>query len=1158
MHDFQTDLSQGRRMQLLHLFRILDGHQRSGLEELFEFDSDSNQHVMARNGFCNGSSFLWGVNQVEGRGDEYNQYISQICQYSREKLGDMISKHNEYIAFGEYCRREKQDGSISEEDLLDIEKTHPFFDRRKVSIYAHSDSDDNSDYIGALYQGHKEYLMLLKHYSQVMAYYRPHIVVSEYSQTDNVKLYNDIEGPTQGDSSSADLAGETFKPLETIMSFSAIMSKDQFHKAFQAVCSNEHTYLIQLSTDCHATMAFISNNGITYYNDNTPEGAQNYTSVDDFIQEFIESHEYESEEHIPVSMRVISSNPALKTSIPSAPEILDLCEISADQTYDSIIHSKSISQMQLASVANDAASTQWFIQHADNIPYNNHYSIKDEYVLLGKEVPTQVVLEFLKKLSFEHTNMSEHDVQQARKEVVDEILIGACKAEHLGTLKALPVELEAFLKGPLGGYNFSRVCKDASKQTVEFLVEQGAKIQPDEFTNTSAVITAIQAGNMEVAQILIEKGANFGFTDPNVSNLLNATNNIKTIKFILNTVQYIHNGRVLPPEKQPQARAWFFDQVFTAAAHNQNLSVINEFPEEFERHLQTDAGTNSFAIACQGGNNKVVDRYLELGVNLNPTNTSANKFKVPVMEAAFQGHASLVKRLIENGANIDYRFGPDKNLSDIALERNDADTAIALWEAGIPMRFHQLRECQKILGPLLDDSDKLIAICKKNVASGNNLGFCRGLLDAVENLGLSLNDIFDGSDIFELLDMGILYEPARLIIDCAGDNIDAVLDAISDSEISIQDALDVYSMSDSLLKHETPFILAAKLNAPKAIYFLAENNVVIDNSIGINLLQNAIQNDNQELFEALLKSGVNPNGTAQMNIHETPFYSALSANNANITAMLLNNGVTVSREMLAEFKYKLPLLTPDIFEALAKTENLDAQAALYMLTNKNFQESQAHLIARMKDYEGLNPKNIKRLEQYYAEGLLNNIDNEKLEICILEWLRGSEKDIHSLISHASFKEFVDSPEMFDDCVQLGHFLADDQLENGLDFYCRFSPPLTWLEEINRSVPELFSDHDKFQELVSQLYLELSQKYIDEISITDILAKPVFEAQNKSSKSGGKQRASVLHQYESQKDNLDREKPKQSSAAEITSGKENKEPTEEDPCSEQRTHTKKNN
>lgn len=241
--------------------------------------------------------------------------------------------------------------------------------------------------------------------------------------------------------------------------------------------------------------------------------------------------------------------------------------------------------------------------------------------------------------------------------------------------------------------------KRGNKGAVELLLQRGANASTKLITKhlhrtpsyygleiISALHYAIILGYEDIVKLLIEKGADITEKDSEERSALHIAAGAEKAENIIELL--LDNGLDVNGKCKDGKSALYF------AALRGNVKVV-------EMLLSRGAkfGVSELLGAAEGGQAKLVKLFLDLGVDVDFTESGTNF--TGVFKATAFGNAETVKVLLDYGADvkITYSYGERRGLSlmSVACEKGKKDTVKLLFERGLRMNHSHLVEAIKQL-----------------------------------------------------------------------------------------------------------------------------------------------------------------------------------------------------------------------------------------------------------------------------------------------------------------------------------------------------------------------------------------------------------------------------------------------------------------------------
>jgi len=218
--------------------------------------------------------------------------------------------------------------------------------------------------------------------------------------------------------------------------------------------------------------------------------------------------------------------------------------------------------------------------------------------------------------------------------------------------------------------------KERDTQTIRDLIDQGNPLNVYNRAGDSALAIAIREGQLEVAEMLLNKKLDEGKLDVNTLGVMGvrplmlavSSGNADIVQALIDKGAPIdekdNSGNralmVLPATDQPAVIQTLLDNGADVNAGN---------------HL----GLNSLMVAAYMGHEQIAALLLENGASVNATTSSG---QTALMRAAHQGKTGMIQLLLNAGADINLRDEEDESALVYALRKKQNAVADQLREAG--------------------------------------------------------------------------------------------------------------------------------------------------------------------------------------------------------------------------------------------------------------------------------------------------------------------------------------------------------------------------------------------------------------------------------------------------------------------------------------------
>ena len=261
-------------------------------------------------------------------------------------------------------------------------------------------------------------------------------------------------------------------------------------------------------------------------------------------------------------------------------------------------------------------------------------------------------------------------IKQANREGLTP-LMAAVQTSRIDTIDAL-IEAGADLEVTdyRGSTALHTAAADADKLVIHRLIKAGSNMEAVTSNGFTPLIVAATRGRLETFQALVELGAKTSFENPNQSNLYHfAANggNIQIVKLVPK----------LSPHSDIDAVAGGFTPLMIAA-DNRDIESFNALLDLGANPMIEGArGSRAIHIAAQAGDQKVIDRLLTAGIDID---TITKDGITPLMLAAARGHFDLVMKMVELGADPWQKDHQDRSAAFLAHKAGHKQLAQRLIE----------------------------------------------------------------------------------------------------------------------------------------------------------------------------------------------------------------------------------------------------------------------------------------------------------------------------------------------------------------------------------------------------------------------------------------------------------------------------------------------
>jgi ankyrin repeat protein len=209
------------------------------------------------------------------------------------------------------------------------------------------------------------------------------------------------------------------------------------------------------------------------------------------------------------------------------------------------------------------------------------------------------------------------------------------------------------------------------KRTGELLIAKGAAIDPvDRFQRTPFLLVARQTGDVEFGKLLLNKGANINFKDRDNQMALN----LAAWKGFNEFIDFLLDNGAKYDTTRGGAR-WML--TFSASCGSSRLFNV-VLDKESKLLSDVSFSKSIMQTAIIGGSVEIVNLLLSKNV---PLNNEANRYGwTPAHYAALNGHAAMIRFLVEKNFDINQRTLSGKSAYNIAEENNHSDVLQTIKE----------------------------------------------------------------------------------------------------------------------------------------------------------------------------------------------------------------------------------------------------------------------------------------------------------------------------------------------------------------------------------------------------------------------------------------------------------------------------------------------
>lgn len=211
-------------------------------------------------------------------------------------------------------------------------------------------------------------------------------------------------------------------------------------------------------------------------------------------------------------------------------------------------------------------------------------------------------------------------------------------------------------------FNFNELIYHENYKEIKYLLKKGINntfdINGDHVYNNLS--TAVKTGNLKIIKLLLDYNPDINIYNTEV---LFYCNSLKIFKFLIKKGANINsrNGSILQNcceynklkiAKYLLKKKLYYptDLSFNLACEKGHFKIVKLLVENgYDINSDYNSG---FLIACEKGNYKIVKYLIEKGINVNKIPKNYNFF--PLYRAAKYNKLSIVKLLVDNGADISY------------------------------------------------------------------------------------------------------------------------------------------------------------------------------------------------------------------------------------------------------------------------------------------------------------------------------------------------------------------------------------------------------------------------------------------------------------------------------------------------------------------------
>ena len=222
------------------------------------------------------------------------------------------------------------------------------------------------------------------------------------------------------------------------------------------------------------------------------------------------------------------------------------------------------------------------------------------------------------------------------------------------------------------------------KQTGEILIARGASIDPvDRWQRTPFLLVARQTGDVEFGKLLLNEGANINVKDMDNQMALN----LAAWKGFNDFIDFLLDNGAEYDTTRGGAR-WML--TFSASCASPRLFNV---VLDKEKELLSDESFSKRIMhtAITGGSVEIINMLLSKNISLN---NDANRYGwTPAHYAALNGHATMIRFLVEKNFDINQRILSGKSVYNLAEENNRSEVLKTIEKLNgdtSPKRFPEL------------------------------------------------------------------------------------------------------------------------------------------------------------------------------------------------------------------------------------------------------------------------------------------------------------------------------------------------------------------------------------------------------------------------------------------------------------------------------------
>ena len=281
-----------------------------------------------------------------------------------------------------------------------------------------------------------------------------------------------------------------------------------------------------------------------------------------------------------------------------------------------------------------------------------------------------------------HLDILKYLMEEMNAKCNNYALIKACEKGHLSIVQYLvenqKLDIHVGVEDPL-----RRAAELGHLEIVTYLVSRGANVNANRENHSSALVYACKNNHFSVMKYLLEQGADINSNnDLSLLWSIDYNNNIDAVKYLVEHGSNVNGNRILKKACEKgnfeivkyliEQGAIIDSQCLEYAGYSGNLDIVKYLVEKGQNPNNYDA----FRYSCYSGHVHVLKYFVEHGIDINHDYSAfkicirnkhieavkylinvgiSNIFKNRgVGTAAKRGYLTIVKMLVENGADVHY------------------------------------------------------------------------------------------------------------------------------------------------------------------------------------------------------------------------------------------------------------------------------------------------------------------------------------------------------------------------------------------------------------------------------------------------------------------------------------------------------------------------